>query len=148
MYDARGGTEGWQSMNEERISLRLGFEELRLMDDFLDKHPEYTSRSQLARIALKAFIEGRKEESRKLASDTTVTIRVPPLALRAIKSLVRAGVYNTINEAIEECIRKEFISKAVVDEIRKRVDEIESEMLEILPDSVPIAGKDQNTEDE
>ncbi|MDH7508026.1 MAG: ribbon-helix-helix domain-containing protein [Methanomassiliicoccales archaeon] len=148
MYDARGGTEDWRSMNEERISLRLGSEELRVLDEFLKMHPEYTSRSQLARIALRSFIEGKHDDKAIRSQGTEVMIRVPRLALRVIEGLVRAGVYNSISEAIEECVRREFVSKSLLEEIKKRLDENECETLEIVPDSGPLAGKSNQTGDE
>ena len=148
MYDARGGTEDWHSMNEERISLRLGSEELKILDEFLEMHPEYTNRSQLARIALRSFIQGKHDDRTLKSQGTEITIRVPRLALRVIEGLVRAGVYNSVSDAIEECVRKEFVSKSLLEEIKKRLDENECETLEIVPDSGPVAGKSNQAEDE
>ncbi len=44
-------------MDGERISLRLEPEDLVLLDAFIEKHPEYSNRSNFARVAFRSFIE-------------------------------------------------------------------------------------------
>ena len=104
---------GWDiqlsEMNEnERITLRLGPDELRMLDDFITENDEFENRSQLARAAIKAYIENRcaKEEKR---APNEILVTLPLLVLETIKHLMEQGVYSSISEAVADCARHEFL---------------------------------------
>ncbi len=124
-------------MDGERISLRLEPEDLSLIDDFLEDKPEYSSRSHLARVAIRSFIEGlqpavhKKGESKK----NVVTVEIPRAAFKTIESAVRAGIYNSVERAIEDCVREKFVSKEHLEDIKKRVLESTRETVEVWPES-------------
>ena len=92
----------------ERITLRLGPDELRLIDDFIAESDEFENRSQLARAAIRAYIENRcaKEEKR---APNEVLVTLPPLVLETIRHLMEQGVYSSISEAVADCARHEFL---------------------------------------
>lgn len=104
---------GWDTqlseMNEnERITLRLGPDELRMLDDFIAENDEFENRSQLARAAIRAYIENRcAREERRAPNEVLVTL--PPLVLETIKHLMEQGVYSSISEAVADCARHEFL---------------------------------------
>ncbi|MDW5563689.1 MAG: ribbon-helix-helix domain-containing protein [Methanomassiliicoccus sp.] len=121
-------------MDGERISLRLEPEDLELLDAFIEKHPEYSNRSNFARVAIRSFIEqfeGTKtNEITKNVKSNVITIEVPRFAHETIMSSVRAGIYNSPEEAIVECVRKRYIN------IEEAIENIKREKLENLKGTV------------
>jgi Arc/MetJ-type ribon-helix-helix transcriptional regulator len=102
-------------LDGERISLRLETEDLELLDEFIEKHPEYSNRSNLARVAFRAFIEQIEGANKTSAEDTKqesnmVSVRVPPFIHNSIVKLVRTGIYNSTEEAVLDCVRKVYIT--------------------------------------
>jgi Arc/MetJ-type ribon-helix-helix transcriptional regulator len=119
-------------MDGERITMRLENEDLELLDDFIRKHPEYTSRSQLARIAIREFIEGAQGPQVSEEHATKVTIELPRAALYVIEGMVREGIFTSAGGAIEEAVRKEFLKPEYLEEMKKRVLEAR-DTVNILP---------------
>ncbi|HHT74851.1 MAG: ribbon-helix-helix domain-containing protein [Methanomassiliicoccaceae archaeon] len=112
-------------MDGERISLRLEPDDLRMLDSFLKDHPEYSNRSHLARLAIRAFIEqnGASKDidmTTQSSKETAVTVEVPALAYMTIKDFIRAGVYNSMEDAVVECLREKFITKEVKERILRQ----------------------------
>lgn len=113
-------------MDGERISLRLEADDLELLDAFIVKHPEYSNRSNLARVAIRSFIENiMRDKATENANcgikENILTVEVPRFAHETIMSLVRAGMYNSPEDALVECIRKEFIdTKEAIETIKKQ----------------------------
>jgi len=110
-----------RTMDGERITLRLELEDLELLDSFLEKRPEFASRSQLARMAIRAFIEGAQVSSVSEERGNRVTVELPRAALFVVQAMVREGVYNSVGGAIEETVRKEFLKPEYIEEMKKRV---------------------------
>jgi len=122
-------------MDGERISLRLGCEELELIDRFIEEHPEFSNRSQLARIAVRSFIESKSEPEPPGTRSNRVVVEIPKLALEVIEGMTRAGIYNSVGGAIEDCVRKEFVSKEYLEEVKRKIFEVGRETLEVVHDS-------------
>ena len=93
-------------MEGERISLRLEGEDLELIDEFIEGHPEYSNRSQLARIALRAFIERDGGARVETLGKDQLMIRVPPTVMAVLQMKLRDGMYNTLEEVANELLRK------------------------------------------
>ncbi len=124
-------------MDGERISLRLELEDLRLIDDFIAEKPEYSSRSQLARVAIRSFIEGTEpaaQNKKRESKGNLVTVEIPRAAMKALLHAVRAGLYTSVESAIEECVRDKFIHKEHLEEIKRKVLDSHRETLEALSD--------------
>ncbi len=111
----------WSSMDGERITMRLESEDLELLDGFLEKHPEYSSRSHLARIAIREFIEGAQGPQVSEEKAAKMTIELPRAALFVIEAMVREGVFTSAGGAIEEAVRKEFLKPEYLEEMKKKV---------------------------
>jgi Arc/MetJ-type ribon-helix-helix transcriptional regulator len=120
-------------MDGERITLRLEPEDLELIDEFVKKRPEYSNRSQLARVAIRAFIEGAQGSPASEERGTRVTVEVPRAVLHILSTMVKEGYYTSIGGAIEETIRKEFVTKEHLDEAKKRAHETRKSTLEYVP---------------
>jgi len=105
-------------MEGERISLRLEGEDLELIDDFIDGHPEISNRSQLARIALRAFIE--RDGGARVASSGKgeLVIKLPPAVRSIMEGMVEDGYYNSVDEIVVECLRKDLVSRENLDKVK------------------------------
>lgn len=120
-------------MDGERITLRLEPEDLELIDEFVKKRPEFSNRSQLARLAIRAFIEGAQGSTASQERGARVTIEVPRAVLHILNTMVKEGYYNSIGGAIEETIRKEFVAKEHLEEAKKRAHESHKSTVEYVP---------------
>ena len=116
----------------ERISLRLGPEELRLIDDFLAESKEFSNRSQLTRAAIKSFIE-KGEGSNEVRAPNEVLVVLPPLVLETIKHLVEQGIYSDISEAVADCTRHEFLHKESLEELKKIGNQGKKPAMQVVP---------------
>lgn len=121
------GQERLDIMDGERISLRLEQEDLELIDDFVEQHPEFSNRSHLARMAIRSFIE--KDRNVIKPSATHVTINVPGRVKSMIESMVEQGYYTSFEAAVEDALRKEFLSKKL-DEVKDRTFDSDRKILE------------------
>ncbi|NLX47099.1 MAG: hypothetical protein GXY70_02850 [Euryarchaeota archaeon] len=108
-------------MEGERITLRLEGEDLELIDDFIDVHPEISNRSQLARIALRAFIERDGGMRVDGSGRGEIVLKVPPAVRSIMEGMVEDGYYNSVEDIVVECLRKEFVSR---DNLEKVKDEL------------------------
>ncbi|WP_019176905.1 ribbon-helix-helix domain-containing protein [Methanomassiliicoccus luminyensis] len=122
-------------MDGERISLRLEAEDLVLLDEFIERHPEYSNRSHFARIAFRSFIENLEGGSQEVsvapvAKDNVITVEIPRMAHDTIVSSVRAGIYNSAEEAVVECVREKYIdTKQTLEAIKKaKVEAFQSQV--------------------
>ncbi len=122
-------------MDGERISLRLEPEDLTLLDAFIEKHPEYSNRSNFARVAIRSFIEqfeGSRTTGIASKKSNVITIEVPRFAHETIMTSVRAGIYNSPEEAVVECIRKRYINT------EEAIEAIKRERMEALKGTVQV----------
>jgi Arc/MetJ-type ribon-helix-helix transcriptional regulator len=104
----------------ERITIRLDAEDLKLIDDFIVSSNEFSNRSQLARAAVRAYIELRAGGSEGTnARPNEIVVLVPPLVLETVKQLVSEGVYSSVSEAIADSARHEFLHREHVEELKK-----------------------------
>jgi Arc/MetJ-type ribon-helix-helix transcriptional regulator len=127
-------------MDGERISLRLEADDLELMDAFIIRHPEYSNRSNFARMAIRSFIDnfkgtGTVENTNIGVQENVLTVEVPRYAHETIMSLVRAGIYNSPEDALVECIRKEFIDTG------KIIEDVKRERMETLKGTVQMTSE-------
>lgn len=116
----------------ERISLRLGPEELRMIDDFLAESSEFSNRSQLARAALKSFIDkGGSCQEPKAPNEILVVL--PPLVLDTIKHLIDQGIYSNISEAVADSTRHEFLHAESLEELKKVGNQGKKATMQVVP---------------
>jgi Arc/MetJ-type ribon-helix-helix transcriptional regulator len=100
-----------QTMEGERISLRLEGEDLELIDEFVEQHPEFSNRSQLTRRALRAFIERDGGARVPDFGKGEMVIKVPPAVRSIMDGMVEEGYYTSVEIIVEECLRERFVSK-------------------------------------
>lgn len=124
-------------MDGERISLRLEAEDLELLDEFIEEHPEFSNRSHLARLAIREFIEQNGAPQQAKADHAppkrnVVKVEVPPLAHLTIEDFIRAGVYNSMEDAVVECLREKFITKESREKVLRQQAESIRTTVEVL----------------
>ena len=98
----------------ERITLRLEQEDLVLIDEYIEKHPEYSSRSHLARIAIRSIIEGDAEADEAVESSpkkNMITVEIPRAIFKIMEDNIMRGEYTSFQTAIEELVRERFLSR-------------------------------------
>lgn len=120
-------------MDGERITLRLEREDLELIDRFIKESEEIDNRSQLARVAIRSYIEGVSSRPSQ-GAENRITIVVPRPAMGPIQRFVRDGVYKSMTEAIEGCVRDHFITKEYLETLKKRALEEELDTVSLVSD--------------
>ncbi len=110
-----------EMLENERITLRLDSDILRLMDEFVIESREFSNRSQLARAAVSAYIEAKTigAEEGPSRGPNEVVVQLPPLVLDTIAHLVGEGIYSTISEALADCARHQFLHEEHVETVKK-----------------------------
>jgi len=120
-------------LENERITLRLDAEDLRLIDEFIASSNEFSNRSQLARAAIRAYVEaklGCADGTTKKPNE--IVVELPPLVLDTIAHLVAEGVYSTVAEALADCSRHQFLHAEHVESLKKDATQQRS-ALKVVP---------------
>ncbi|MFP4171097.1 MAG: hypothetical protein ACLFUV_08800 [Methanomassiliicoccales archaeon] len=120
-------------MDGERITLRLEGDDIDIIDRYIDESADISNRSQLARRAIRSYISGTSSHVSP-GSDNTISIEVPGAAKGAIEAMVRSGIYKSMGEAIEDCVRKQFITEEYIEEVKRRAFEESKEILHKVSD--------------
>lgn len=89
-------TTAGEKMDDEKISLRIGKEDLRDMDAFLTEHPELGSRSLFIRTAVREYIRRDADAlaEQEPAGGNVVSVRLTNAQLAAVDSLVGTVYFN------------------------------------------------------
>ena len=106
-------------MENERITLRLDADDLRLIDEFISSSNEFSNRSQLARAAIRAYVEAKVGCAEGTKKMNEVVVELPPLVLDTIAHLVAEGVYNSTSEALADCARHQFLHQEHVENLKR-----------------------------
>jgi len=110
-------------LENERITLRLDAETLRMIDEFILSSNEFTNRSQLARAAMRAYVEMRAGGTEGTNKPNEILVQLPPLVLDTVKHLIAEGVYSSVSEAIADSARHEFLNEEHVQGLKKDANE-------------------------
>ncbi len=119
----------------ERITLRLEPEDLTLIDEYLDGHPEFSSRSHLARIAIRSMIveDDRAEETVETSPKrNTITVEIPTAIFAVMEDSIRRGEYTSFQTVIEELVRGRFLSREVSTALNAEVQQRSAKTLDVM----------------
>ncbi len=97
-------------MDGERISLRLTSLELEMMDDFIIESERFDNRSQLARTAIRGYVEGY-QVGPVTDDESLQEIELPPFLNEVLLELVDQGEFGTITSAVEYAVRRMFVEE-------------------------------------
>ncbi len=102
---------------DERITLRMGTEEVQAMDEYLDEHPELGNRSQFIRTAVREYVN-RDADVAPLSDKEGegLFIRFTETELGAINLLVENGVYLSGEEFVRTAMKDLFAPRDVREE--------------------------------
>ena len=120
-------------MDGERISLRLESEDLEILDEFIESHPEYSNRSNLARVAIREYIEtsdGTNPKTRSLG-EREVIIKIPKALHKALSKIVDDGFFDSIEEAVIDSIRKEYLNTQEMIDVAHKA-QVNNDTVEII----------------
>jgi Arc/MetJ-type ribon-helix-helix transcriptional regulator len=114
----------------ERITLRLEQDDVVLIDNYIDIHPEYSSRSHLARMAIRSLVkrdaqpekaEPADEEPESSPQPNMITIEIPMAIFNIMEDSKRRGEYSSYQTMIEELVRAKFLVKEATDRLNAEV---------------------------
>ena len=98
------------------VSLRMGTEELQMMDDFLEGHPEIGGRSLFIRNAIRQYIN-RDADVPVTSNKNEVSVRLSAAELETIDSMVDDGAYIDRSDAIRSMMRSIMVNQDKVSEL-------------------------------
>lgn len=117
---------GWDAhmpemLENERITLRLDSEILKLIDEFVASSREFSNRSQLARAAVSAYLEAKVAgaDEGMPRKPNEVVVELPPLVFDTVAHLVDEGIYSSVSEALADCARHQFLHEEHVESMKK-----------------------------
>ena len=113
-----GRKVGMMTDDGKIISLRMGTEDLQMMDDFLEGHPELGGRSLFIRTAVRQYID-RDADVSGTGNRNEVTIRFSSAELETIDSMVDDGIFIDRADAVRAMIRTRIVDETRVTELVK-----------------------------
>jgi Arc/MetJ-type ribon-helix-helix transcriptional regulator len=106
----------------ERITIRLPEKDLRLIDSFLEEEVEFTSRSELLRVAAKELIDRRIALQKGRSGETFAPVSVDQIS--AIEYLIRKGRFKSVEAALFEILR-DYLESVPWDKIEKAEEKLQ-----------------------
>jgi len=91
-------------MDDERITLRMGTNDVQSMDDYLEEHPELGNRSQFIRTALREYMtrDGKGTPSDK----SGIYVRLNEKEKIALEMIVENDTFLDSEEFVRHLLRK------------------------------------------
>jgi len=103
-------------MDDERITLRMEPDDIYMMDVFLDEHPEFSSRSQLIRIALRNYM---KRDAQADDGDGLV-VKLGDRYMRALTILKDNGFADSEAGVVERIVERTLVPRETFEEAAKK----------------------------
>ena len=119
----------------ERITLRLEQEDLVLIDEYIEDHPEFSSRSHLARIAIRSMIEGdagAEEAVESSQKKNLITVEIPRAIFEIMEDTIERGEYTSFQTAIEELVRERFLSREIGAARNKEIQQRSAKTIDVM----------------
>lgn len=102
----RGKTEA-RTMEDERITLRMGSDDVQMMDAYIEDHPELGPRSRFIRTAVSAYIN-RDADVRAPSGGTGVFVGLTETQMGALAALRKTGRSYGDAEYIRGVLQRHF----------------------------------------
>ena len=107
--------------DDKIISLRMGTEDIQMMDGFLEGHPELGGRSLFIRTAIRQYID--RDADVQTSNKNEVAVRLSAAELETIDSMVDDGTYIDRSDAIRSMMRNVMVNDVKISELIKSKDE-------------------------
>lgn len=101
---------------EITISIRMGPEEIRIMDDFMDDNG-IIKRSDFVRRAITGYIRSKTEAEAELAGG--IFVHLQELQMATLDNMQKTGVIFDVEEFARNCILEKIIPAESIDEAIK-----------------------------
>jgi Arc/MetJ-type ribon-helix-helix transcriptional regulator len=99
-------------MEDRKITLRMGPEEGREMDTFLEEHSEFENVSHLIRTAVKKYIHGDANVTSSKPAGSGLFIRFKKTELDTLRTIVERGPFLDEEEFIRDQLRTLYFVSA------------------------------------
>ncbi|MDN5357736.1 MAG: hypothetical protein PWR17_905 [Candidatus Methanomethylophilaceae archaeon] len=97
--------------DDTKVTLRMGPEEIQMMDDYVAEHPEVGTRSNFIRAAVRAFVVGDATDIDGRAEESGIFVRFPEVQLIALSLLKKQGICLSEEEYVRTCVLKKLITE-------------------------------------
>lgn len=97
-----------------KVTLRMGPEDLQLMEDFMDEH-DIGTKSDFIRDAIRGYIASY-DAPKKQASEGGIFVRLSDIHMDALNQLVQRGMCLNEEEFIRRCVLDKIVPKTVEEE--------------------------------
>lgn len=119
----------------DRITLRLEQEDLTLIDEYIEKHREFSSRSHLARIAIRSMIEGdagAEEVVESSPKKNTIIVEIPRAVFEIMEENINRGEYSSHQSIVEELVRAKFLSREVSATLNAEIQQRSAKTIDVM----------------
>lgn len=99
------------------VSLRMGTEDLQVMDNFLERHPEFGGRSLFIRTVIRQYIDRYADAPPKLTNKNEVVVKMSMAELETIDSMIDDGIYVDRSDAVRSLIRSKIVNDVKLTEL-------------------------------
>lgn len=99
------------------VSLRIGTEDLQIMDNFLERHPELGGRSLFIRTVIRQYIDRYTDAPPKLTNKNEVVVKMSMAEMETIDSMIDDGIYMDRPDAIRSLIRSKIVNDMKLTEL-------------------------------
>ena len=97
-----------------KITIRMGPEEIQMMEDFMGDH-DIGNRSDFIRDAIKGYIASMKA-GQPMTAEGGIFVRLSDVQLETLNGLVQTGLAVSEEEYIRKCLLDKIVPKSVEDE--------------------------------
>jgi Arc/MetJ-type ribon-helix-helix transcriptional regulator len=99
-------------MEDVKVTLRMGPEDLQIIDDFVDENPDIGNRSNLIRAAIRAYVSGDAPGNKSLREEGSgIFVRFSEIHLDVLSRLKDEGICLNEEEFVRKCVLDEIIPK-------------------------------------
>lgn len=96
-----------------KVTLRMGPEDVQIMDDFVEDNPDIGSRSNLIRAAVRAYVSGDAPGIRDIHEDESgLFVRFSEIHLNILSSLKGEGICLNEEEFVRTCVLDVIVPEA------------------------------------
>ncbi|HKM09945.1 MAG TPA: ribbon-helix-helix domain-containing protein [Candidatus Methanomethylophilaceae archaeon] len=98
---------------DAKVTIRMGPEELQIMDDFVADNPNLGSRSNFIRAAIRAYVSGDAPETNIGQEEGGIFVRFSEVQLNALSMIKAEGMCFDEEEFIRTCVLNEIVTEEV-----------------------------------
>lgn len=98
-----------------KVTLRMGPEEIQMMEDFMDEH-DIGNRSDFIRDAIRGYIASQKAGNPDYASEGGIFVRFSELQMDALQGIVQRGISLNEEEFVRKCVLEKIVPATVAEE--------------------------------